>query len=256
MPYLLAPLYLSSLYKDSAQPSNKLPVAESVRTVVRKKSNAVREQIYNSHSLQRVRTGSERSFQTLRTFTHPKLSKSVDKFDPVEEAPETSLDEDYDQRSVHRGPYMQHSGSDRGKRAMLISPFGATSQVTLANPISQPADSTVRLVTEDKRFTIRRDSSASGSDSGSRSHSRSRSRSRSRPRSLSRSPTYRSGSGEDSCFESEGEQRWRRRDERGRSRTPVSEVLSAYYQDRGTVIEHDVPWATKELVDVDRKSVV
>ncbi|KAI0661629.1 Sodium/calcium exchanger protein-domain-containing protein [Cubamyces menziesii] len=246
--YLLFQLWSHThLYKDSAQPSNKLPVAESVRTVVRKKSNAVREQIYNSHSLQRVRTGSERSFQTLRTFTHPKLSKSVDKFDPVEEAPETSLDEDYGQRSVHRGPYMQHSGSDRGKRAMLISPFGATSQVTLANPISQPADSTVRLVTEDKRFTIRRDSSASGSDS----RSRSRSRSRPRPRSLSRSPTYRSGSGEDSCFESEGEQRWRRRDERGRSRTPVSEVLSAYYQDRGTVIEHDVPWATKELVDVD-----
>ncbi|KAJ8495977.1 hypothetical protein ONZ51_g1425 [Trametes cubensis] len=227
--YLLFQLWSHThLYKDSAQPSNKLPVAESVRTVVRKKSNAVREQIYNSHSLQR-------------------LSKSVDKFDPVEEAPETSLDEDYGQRSVHRGPYMQHSGSDRGKRAMLISPFGATSQVTLANPISQPADSTVRLVTEDKRFTIRRDSSASGSDS----RSRSRSRSRPRPRSLSRSPTYRSGSGEDSCFESEGEQRWRRRDERGRSRTPVSEVLSAYYQDRGTVIEHDVPWATKELVDVD-----
>ncbi|KAH9902925.1 Sodium/calcium exchanger protein-domain-containing protein [Cubamyces lactineus] len=245
--YLLFQLWSHThLYKDSAQPSNKLPVAESVRTVVRKKSHAVREQIYNSHPLQRVRTGSERSFQTLRTFTHTKPSmpgKSVDRFDPVEEAPETSLDEDLDQRSVRRGPYMQRAGSEGGKRAMLMSPFGAASQVTLANPISQPADSTVRLVTEDKRFTIRRDSSASGSDS--------RSQSRSRSRSLSRSPTYRSGSGEDSSFEPEEEQRWRRRDERGRSRTPVSEVLSAYYQDRGTVIEHEAPWTTKEMVDVD-----
>ncbi|KAL7279122.1 hypothetical protein ACG7TL_006962 [Trametes sanguinea] len=223
--YLLFQLWSHThLYKDNTQPSSKLPVAESVRTVtsrVRKKSNTIRDQIVNSQPLQRVRTGSERSFQTLRTFTYPKPSiamRSSDKIDTLEEAPETSFDEENERGSGRKGPYMQQTASREGRRAMLMSPFGAASQVTLANPISQPVDSTVRLVTDDER----------------------------------RSPTSRSASGEDSSFDSEEERRWRLREERGgRSRTPVSEVLSAYYQDRGTVIEHDDQWETKELVDID-----
>ncbi|OSD06469.1 hypothetical protein PYCCODRAFT_935378 [Trametes coccinea BRFM310] len=245
--YLLFQLWSHThLYKDSTQPSNKLPVAESVRTVtsrVRKKSNTIRDQIVNSQPLQRVRTGSERSFQTLRTFTYPKPSmamRSSDKINTLEEAPETSFDEEDGRVSGQRGPYMQRIASDEGRRAMLMSPFGAASQVTLANPISQPVDSTVRLVSDNERFVIRRASSESGG------------RSRSRSRSPTRSPTSRSASEEDSSLESEEERRWRLREERGRrSRTPVSEVLSAYYQDRGTVIEHDDQWATKELVDID-----
>ncbi|KAI8980097.1 Sodium/calcium exchanger protein-domain-containing protein [Trametes punicea] len=242
--YLLFQLWSHThLYKDSTQPSNKLPVAESVRTVtsrVRKKSNTIREQLINSHPLQRVRTGSERSFQTLRTFTYPKLSltaKSTEKIETLEEAPETSLDEDEAHGTVRIGPYMQTAEVCAGRRAMLMSPFSAASQVTLANPISQPAESTVRLVSEKERFVIRRESSCSDSDSRSRSRSRTR--------------TSCSGSGEDSTLEPEEDQHWRHREERGRSRTPVSEVLSAYYQDRGTVIDHQGQWTTRGMVDVD-----
>ncbi|KAI0359974.1 hypothetical protein OH77DRAFT_886072 [Trametes cingulata] len=231
------------LYKDSTEPSNKLPVAESVRTVtsrVRKKSNNIREQLSSTQPLRRIRTGSERSFQTLRTLATPKPPKfgqSSEKIAPVPEAPETSLDEE-SPGSVQRGPYMPRSGSD-GTRAMLISPFGMASEVTLSNPISQPGESTVRLVSEQERFVIRRESSGSGSDS------------RSLSRSPSRSLRNRSGSGEDSSFDSEDEKRWRRRDERGRSRTPVSEVLSAYYNERGQTVERDEQWASNDMVNVD-----
>ncbi|KAI0368664.1 hypothetical protein BV20DRAFT_969053 [Pilatotrama ljubarskyi] len=236
------------LYKDSTEPSNKLPVAESVRTVtsrVRKKSNNIREQLSGTQPLRRIRTGSERSFQTLRTLATPKpprAGQSSEKIAPVPEVPETSLDDEH-HGSVQRGPYMRRSGSD-GTRAMLISPFGMASEVTLSNPISQPAESTVRLVSDQERYVIRRESSGSGSDS--RSHSR----------SPARTSRYPSGSGEDSSFDSEDERRWRRRDERGRSRTPVSEVLSAYYNDRGYIVEHEGGWASKENVDVSAQSPV
>ncbi|KAI0775305.1 Sodium/calcium exchanger protein-domain-containing protein [Trametes elegans] len=230
------------LFKDTVEPSSKLPVAESVRSVtarVRKKSNTVRENIVYSHPLQRVRTGSERSLQTLRTYTYPrppKAAMSTDRFSTLEEVPETILDDDDGRRPVRRSPYMQRDDG-KGSRAKMFSPFGTASQLTLSpnpNPISQPADSTVRLVPEHERFAIGTESPVSGSDSESRPGSRSG-----------------SGSGEETSFDSEDE-RWRRqrRDEVGRSRTPVSEVLSAYYGERGELTEHG-QWTTKEMEDVD-----
>ncbi|KAI0671627.1 Sodium/calcium exchanger protein-domain-containing protein [Trametes maxima] len=239
--YLLFQLWSHThLYEDNMQPpSNKLPVAASVRSVtsrVRKKSNSIRESFTNSQSLYHIRSRSERSMRTLRNIAYPKPSQqapSSTKIGPVEETPETSFDAEDAQATVRRGPYLPRSGSD-GMRAVLMSPSGAASQVTLSNPISQPAESTVRLVSEDERFTIRRESSGSEGLSGSRSPS----------------PRSRIGSGDDS-FDS-GDERWRRGDERGRSRTPVSEVLSAYYRDRGDIVEHDGQWtAENEMAGVD-----
>lgn len=67
------------------------------------------------------------------------------------------------------------------------------------------------------------------------------------PISRASSPMSRIGSGEDSSFDSDDDG-WRRREARGRSRTPMSEVLSAYYQD-GHLMEHRGQW--KEMADVD-----
>ncbi|KAI0635821.1 Sodium/calcium exchanger protein-domain-containing protein [Trametes polyzona] len=226
------------LYKDSTEPSNKLPAAESVRIVtsrVRKKSNNIREHIANSHPLRQIRSGT--SLHTLRSMPYPRPSKaarSSEKIAPVPEAPETVLDEEDERGSTRQGPYMQRTASGAEKRAMLVSPLGTTSQVTLSNPISQPAESTVRLVSDQERFSIRRGSSGSGIDSRSRSVS----------------PVSRIGSGEDSSFDSEDDRQWRRtRDQRGRSRTPMSEVLSAYYMDDGEYVEHDGQGGFKEMED-------
>lgn len=220
------------LYQDRIAPSAKLPAAQSVRAVtsrVRKKSNNVREQLVNTHAIRKIRSGT--SIHSMRTLGYSKPSKSArsaEKIGTVAEAPETTLDDD-ERSSVRRGPYLPRSssGSSAGARATLVSPDGATSEVTLSNPISQPAESTVRLVSEHEH--MRQDSSWSD------------------PVSRASSPMSRIGSGEDSSFDSDDDG-WRRREARGRSRTPMSEVLSAYYQD-GHLMEHRGQW--KEMADVD-----
>ena len=71
-------------------------------------------------------------------------------------------------RSLHRTEF----GDDVAKRIRTK----IASQLTLSpnpNPISQPADSTVRLVPEHERFAIGTESPVSGSDSESRPGSRS-----------------------------------------------------------------------------------
>ncbi|KAL1949373.1 hypothetical protein VTO73DRAFT_8254 [Trametes versicolor] len=220
------------LYQDRIAPSAKLPAAQSVRAVtsrVRKKSNNVREQLVNTHAIRKIRSGT--SIHSMRTLGYSKPSKSArsaEKIGTVAEGPETTLDDD-ERSSIRRGPYLPRSssGSSAGARATLVSPDGATSEVTLSNPISQPAESTVRLVSGQEH--MRQDSSWSD------------------PVSRASSPMSRIGSGEDSSFDSDDDG-WRRREARGRSRTPMSEVLSAYYQD-GHLMEHRGQW--KEMADVD-----
>ncbi|KAH9850267.1 Sodium/calcium exchanger protein-domain-containing protein [Lenzites betulinus] len=227
------------LYKDSTQPSSKLPAAESVRyaaTRVRQKSNNLREHLASNHPLRRMRSGS--SLRTLQSIGYPRPSKaarSSEKITSVPEVPETSIDDENSERgsTVRRGPYMPRAVSE-GTRAMLVSPFGTASQVTLSNPIARPAESTVRLVPEHERTPFRRENSGSGSRHASRSPS----------------PLSRVGSGEDSSFDDEDEG-WRRARERGRSRTPMSEVLSAYYEDGGNFIESEGRWASNDMTDVD-----
>ncbi|KAI0833341.1 Sodium/calcium exchanger protein-domain-containing protein [Trametes gibbosa] len=229
------------LYQDSTQPSNKLPAAESVRYAasrVRQRSNNLREHLASNHPLRRIRSGS--SLRTLQSLGHARPSKaarSSEKISTVLEVPETSIEDENSQRGipVRRGPYMSRAVSE-GTRAMLVSPFGTASQVTLSNPIARPAESTVRLVPEKERIPYRRESSGSGSRHASRSPS----------------PLSRVGSGEDSSFDSEDEA-WRRQGDRGRSRTPMSEVLSAYYDDRGNFMEHESEgqWASDDMADID-----
>ncbi len=220
------------LYEDSREPSKQLPVAESVRFAtarVRQKSNNIVGRLTPVPSIDRLRTGSLtnlRSFGNKATGSRPVTPVGEKVVSPVEEEPETALSIDESPRTrAETGPYLMHPGrsmssSSAGvhpKTALLMSPFGTTSQVTLANPISQPAESTVRLVSERERFVVRRQGSGSESDSNSLA-----------------SPTYGSGSGDDS-FESEsGDEKSRHSQAhsahlRGRSRTPISDVLSAYY---------------------------
>ncbi|RDX57402.1 hypothetical protein OH76DRAFT_1476798 [Lentinus brumalis] len=221
------------LYEDSREPSKQLPVAESVRFAtarVRQKSSNIVGRLTPVPSIDRLRTG---SLTNLRPFGHkatgsrPVTPVGEKVVSPVEEEPETALSIDESPSStVETGPYLHtHPGRSmssssagvNSKTALLMSPFGTTSQVTLSNPIAQPAESTVRLVSERERFVVRRQGSGSESDSNSLA-----------------SPTYGSGSGDDS-FESEsGDEKSRHSQAhsahlRGRSRTPISDVLSAYY---------------------------
>ena len=144
------------------------------------------------------------------------------------------------------------SASVTSKTALLLSPFSTTSQVTLpANPIAQPAESTVRLVSDQERFVIRRQGSGSSeSDSNSLG-----------------SPT--SGSGDDSFGSESGDEKSqpaaqaRPSQLRGRSRTPISDVLSAYYQDslhdgrnkRGMVDSPDFDWRDRDSPSPSQYSV-
>ncbi len=88
-----------------------------------------------------------------------------------------------------------------------LSPFTSSSQVTLSNPIVFPGESTVRLVSKQEQFVIRRESSADSDGSSSRD---------ARPAS--------------DVFDSD-EEPARQQQARGRSRAPISDVLSAYYSE-------------------------
>ncbi|RPD59981.1 hypothetical protein L226DRAFT_571001 [Lentinus tigrinus ALCF2SS1-7] len=224
------------LYQDNTEPSKHLPVAESVRFAtarVRQKSSSIVGRITPVPSLDRLRTGSVtnlRAFGHKATGSRPVTPAGEKAISPVQEEPETAPSIDEAPRSrVGTGPYLHmHQGRSmsassagvNSKTALLLSPFSTTSQVTLsANPIAQPAESTVRLVSDRERFVIRRQGSGSESDSNS-----------------SGSPTSASGSGDDS-FESESSDEKSRSSQareshlRGRARTPISDVLSAYYQE-------------------------
>ncbi|KAI0714322.1 Sodium/calcium exchanger protein-domain-containing protein [Cerioporus squamosus] len=253
------------LYEDSTEPSKQLPVAESVRFAtarMRQKSNNIVGRLTPAPSLERLRT---RSLTNLRTFGHkasgsrPVTPAGEKVVSPVEEEPETTLSLDETPRTrVGTGPYLHmhpgrststNSAGVNSKTALLMSPFGTTSQVTLANPIAQPADSTVRLVSDRERFVVRRVGSGSESDSNSPG-----------------SPT--SGSGDDS-FESEsGDEKSRRSQAhsahlRGRARTPISDVLSAYYQEslhdggarRSVASTPDSEWRTRNSPSPSQYSV-
>ena len=104
-----------------------------------------------------------------------------------------------------------HTSSNRSLTSSdgRLSPFTPSSQVTLSNPIALPGESTVRLVSKQEQFVIRRESS---SDSD---------------RSTQDAPHSRPAS---DVFDSD-EEPARQRDVRGRSRTPISDVLSAYYSE-------------------------
>ena len=91
-----------------------------------------------------------------------------------------------------------------------LSPFTSSSQVTLSNPIALPGESTVRLVpSKQDQFIIRRASSSDSDGSTTDAH-------------VSRPP---------SDVGDSDDERGRRQDVRGRSRTPISDVLSAYYSE-------------------------
>ncbi|KAI0749412.1 Sodium/calcium exchanger protein-domain-containing protein [Daedaleopsis nitida] len=224
-------------YQDSVQPSKQLQVPGSVRSAtarVRQKSSSIAERITHNRSFELLRTASATPLRTIRHKTsgvlRPVSPQKQTAISPVEELPETSFDVNSSHRSAGgTSPYLHSSGFASGSgvnvnsRTALLSPYGSASRVTLANPIAQPADSvTVRLVPEQARFVVGPKQSGSSSDSGD-----------SRPGS----PT--SGSGDDSFESDVSAARERRaswsqthaRQQPGRSRTPVSAVLSAYYQE-------------------------
>ncbi|TBU32650.1 Sodium/calcium exchanger protein-domain-containing protein [Dichomitus squalens] len=236
------------LYEDNTEPSAKLPVAASVRSAtarVRKKSNSIYERMANARSLDHLRTG---SFQTIRSVGYNNKSAGHSRvptpqhlnptsigaptpISPLEELPETSIDLGDSATRTH-GPYLHaHTASGRsltGGSARAVSPFTSSSQVTLSNPIALPADSTVRLVSDQERFVIRRESL--DSDDGSQD-------------SLPAA-----GDAFD-ADELDGSPR-RYGTQRGRSRTPISDVLSAYYPESLKRAPSD-PTPRKNLVQVN-----
>ncbi|OBZ72188.1 Vacuolar calcium ion transporter [Grifola frondosa] len=148
-------------------------------------------------SLTHLRSTSKRSLQSLSIPAHP-VQLHMEKDSPLEEAPETSFEEPL---SAGPGPYV--------RTAYLVSPFGTTSQVTLSEITPPPQSSgnpTVRLIPEYERRRDDSPESASSSDEERRSQWR------------------RVGDGEDCNM-------------KGRSRTRVSEVLSAYFSERGEVVD-------------------
>lgn len=131
---------------------------------------------------------------------------------------------------MHPGRTVSGSGMDVNSRTTLLtrtpSPLAGSSQMTVANPIAQPVDSTVRLVSEHERIghVRRAESSTTSKIFGYGPQD-------SRPSS----PGSGSGSSEE-LFESDknlqSQRSWpQARQEPGRSRTPISDVLSAYYQE-------------------------
>jgi len=185
----------------------------SVTQRVRKRSNTLRER--RSHS----QGSSIRSGQSKHSFATPigdHVNGKESKASPVEEAPETSFEEDAPcADSLQDGL--------REKKAYLLSPFGTTSQVTLSmNELgtSRRVDPTIRLVGDRGRTRSR--STSGFSSEGSR-------------RSFSSSEDLSDrGSANDS----------------GRA-SPVSEVLSAYTMDRGEVIR----MSSTELKTKERPSI-
>ncbi|KAI0926131.1 hypothetical protein AcV5_008669 [Taiwanofungus camphoratus] len=227
------------LYKDSTKASDKLPVAASVRSVgerVRRKSSSLRQ--FRSHS----KSGSMRSARSTQskqslTVTLPdRADRERNKDSPLEEVPETSFDDLERGRSPyghngHNSNSNASSGATRERRALLVSPFGTTSQVTLSmNEFGVPAPKqhpTVRLVRDGER------SGDGGTDRGSAQRSDYSTRSSDKYRRRHGSSS--SGSETDS---------------------PVSEVLSAYLNERGEVVQLGVDEDVKDKrrrrdIDVD-----
>ncbi|KAI0710273.1 Sodium/calcium exchanger protein-domain-containing protein [Earliella scabrosa] len=220
--YLIFQLWSHThLYQDNTQPSTKLPVADSVITAtarVRQKGSKVAERITHARSFEKLRSS---SLVTLRTFAPKSTTTSrpttpEKPFSPVEELPETLYDMDDASRAGSRtGPYMHSGRSASGsavelnsRTALMSSPLGGASQQSLSSPATGPADSTVRLVSEQERLSMQRGGSVLTS--------------------ITDSPS----SVVDDSSESDKERPSpHTRHERGRSRTPISDVLSAYYQE-------------------------
>ncbi len=230
------------MYQDNTAPSTEHPVADSVRIAtarVRQKSNNIAQRVTHARSFEKLRSGSPLSLRTLgRKGTGSRPVTPEKAVSPVEEVPETSFDmDDESPRMAQRtGPYMHPgrtvsgSGLDVNSRTTLLtrtpSPLAGSSQMTVANPIAQPVDSTVRLVSEHERIghVRRAESSTTSKIFGYGPQD-------SRPSS----PGSGSGSSEE-LFESDknlqSQRSWpQARQEPGRSRTPISDVLSAYYQE-------------------------
>lgn len=221
--YLIFQLWSHThLYEDNYQPSARLPAAASVHTAtarLREKSSSIYGRVANARSFENFR---RTSVQTFRTLSHhdksPPSSRAPSPGGPSlkpnspSENPETATDLG-EPRTGGPRPFLHshaHTGSDRSltSRDGRLSPFTSSSQVTLSNPIALPGESTVRLVSaKQEQFVIRR---ASSSDSDRSTQDASGSR-----------PTS-------DAFDSD-EERGRRQD--GRGRTPVSDVLSAYYSE-------------------------
>ncbi|KAH9935257.1 Sodium/calcium exchanger protein-domain-containing protein [Amylocystis lapponica] len=186
------------LYQDSTKASDKLPVAVSVRSLSQRvRSKTIRSRRSRSHA------------STGRAMQSPNVSVvefdhgRKEKVSPLLEVPETSVD---DKRG--RSPYRYPDSAQLvppSRTAYLLSPFGASSQVTLGEfgELEPRRAPTVRLVQERERSGGRssEDSSVSSIASGRRScSSRSRSGSASEPD------------------------------------TPVSEVMSAYMTEEGDIV--------------------
>ncbi|KAH9945377.1 Sodium/calcium exchanger protein-domain-containing protein [Epithele typhae] len=225
------------LYTDRHhQPSDKLQAAETVRTAtqrVREKGSDLYDRAV-SPSLERLRSNSG-SRATFRPLTGKGTSqksyppcRSQSRIDTLVEEPEMSQNSETPRPGS--SPYLHSSAAATGsnfnsRTALLSSPLGTTSQLTLANPIAKPQQS-VRLVTDAQAFRI----TTSNLDSGSGSE----------PSSPDRySPV--SGLGNGSSSESEAERRKPGigKRPRSRSRTPISDVLSAYYYGGEPVEMHE-----------------
>nr|VWO99168.1 Response regulatory domain-containing protein [Ganoderma boninense] len=222
--YLIFQLWSHThLYQDNRQPSARLPAAASVHTAttrLREKSSSIYGRVANARSIENFRRA---SIQTFRTLGHNDKSPSSSRAPSPGESslkPNSPSEISDTARDLGEAPmggpgsFLRsqahvHAGSLTGSDGRL-SPFTSSSQVTLSNPIALPGESTVRLVSsKQEQFVIRR---ASSSDSD---------------RSTQDAPVSRPAS---DMFESDDE-RGRRRDARGRSRTPISDVLSAYYSE-------------------------
>ncbi|EMD33512.1 hypothetical protein CERSUDRAFT_98615 [Gelatoporia subvermispora B] len=213
--YLLFQLWSHThLYQDSAKPSAKLPASISVRSVtsrVRQKSNSLRERFTSKSSLALSEASLRQTPMVPVSSPYPAFPapatafREREKASPVEEAPETCFDDSVAERERAREklpPYtFPAPAPQRPERtALLMSPFGAASQVTLSSspgPGPAPHESTVRLVR------------LSGADSSGDEMERP------------------GGSWGNASGSAPGRN--------GRS-SPVSEVLSAYFAERGDVV--------------------
>ncbi|PCH42398.1 hypothetical protein WOLCODRAFT_73267 [Wolfiporia cocos MD-104 SS10] len=132
--YLLFQLWSHThLYEDSTVPSDKLPVAVSMRSMterVRQKSNSLRSR--RSHS-QASSFRSAYSKQTLALTIDDRIAKLKEKerTSPVEEAPETSFSH-FGAHALRAASGSPDGASARGRTALLLSPSGTASQVRLS----------------------------------------------------------------------------------------------------------------------------
>ncbi|KZT73698.1 hypothetical protein DAEQUDRAFT_424911 [Daedalea quercina L-15889] len=158
------------LYQDSIKPSERIPgvpLSQSVRSLTKTmRVNSENLRIRRSNSNASPQPGWQSSPRSKAAIKGRHVDAEKEKSSPVEELPETS----FDSSDGTGAQYANHPDRARHRTAYLLSPYGATSEVTLSSDEfgKLREDPTVRLV-HDKQHGRGRSASVSDGYNSERS---------------------------------------------------------------------------------------